>query len=105
MNEKEIEKKLEKKIEKEVEKGVTVGITVFITVAITFAISVVFFKFVWSWVMPDLFPGAVDQGLIAKDLSWLATLKLAVFVSLIGGFYPAINDAVKTGKDEARKNL
>jgi hypothetical protein len=95
----------EKVIEKKVEKGVTIAVTVVISVIVTFVISVIFFKFVWSWVVPDLFPGAVDDGLIAKDISWWATIKLAIFISLITGFYPSIQDAIKSGKKEAVKNL
>jgi hypothetical protein len=53
------------------------------------------FKFVWAWVVPDLFPGAVEQGLIAANLTWLASLKLAVLVAVLSGFYPALSEAFK----------
>jgi len=82
-------------IEKGVTEGVTVGTTILVTVAVTFVISVVVFKFVWAWVVPDLFPGAVAQGLISADLTWLAALKLAVLVAVLSGFYPALVDAFK----------
>jgi hypothetical protein len=82
-------------IEKRVTEGVTVGTTILVTVAVTFVISVVVFKFVWAWVVPDLFPGAVAQGLISADLTWLAALKLAVLVAVLSGFYPALVDAFK----------
>jgi len=39
----------------------------------------------WAWTIPDLFPGAVQQGLIAKNLSWFAALKVAIFVGVFGG--------------------
>jgi hypothetical protein len=54
------------------------------------------FKFVWAWVVPDLFPGAVAQGLISSDLTWFATLKLAVLVAVVGGFYSSLIEAFKT---------
>lgn len=42
----------------------------------------------WAWVVPDLFPGAVAQGLIAPTVSWLAALKILIaslfFGALIG---------------------
>lgn len=41
-------------------------------------------KFVWSWVIPDLFPGAVEQGLIVRELSWYMAFKLSVFVGAMG---------------------
>jgi len=53
------------------------------------------FKFVWAWVVPDLFPGAVAEGLISADLTWLAAVKLAVLVSVLSGFYPTLIEDVK----------
>jgi hypothetical protein len=93
--EKEIEKGIEKEIEKQVTNWVTVAITTIIQVAIMFVIALVVFKVVWAWVVPDLFPGAVDQGLISADLTWLAAVKLAVLVGVLGGFSPALTDAFK----------
>jgi len=92
---KEVEKRMEKEVEKRVTEAVTSGTTILVTVAVTFVIAVVLFKFVWAWVVPDLFPGAVDQGLIAADLTWLASLKLAVLVAVLSGFGPALNEAFK----------
>lgn len=92
---KEIEKEIEKKIEKRVEKGVESGVTILVQVAVTFVITLVIFKFVWAWVVSDLFPEAVAQGLINADLTWLAALKLAVFVGVLSGVYPTFTDAVK----------
>ena len=97
---KEIEKAIEKQVAEEVEKRVTEGvpvvIAVLVAVAVTFVISLVLFKFVWAWVVPDLFPGAVAQGLISADLTWLAAFKLAVLVAVLSGFYPALVEAFKS---------
>ena len=84
-----------KLIEKRVTEGVTSGVTILVTVVVTFVIAVVLFKFVWAWVVPDLFPGAVAQGLVSADLTWLASLKLAVLVAVLSGFYPALSGAFK----------
>jgi len=91
----EMEKEIEKRVAEGVEKGVAVGTAILVSVVVTFVISVVVFKFVWAWVVPDLFPGAVAQGLISADLTWLAALKLAVLVAVLSGFYPAVVDAFK----------
>jgi uncharacterized membrane protein len=91
----EVEKQMAEEVEKRVTEGVTSGVTILVTVAVTFVIAVVLFKFVWAWVVPDLFPGAVEQGLIAADLTWLASLKLAVLVAVLSGFYPALSGAFK----------
>jgi hypothetical protein len=70
-------------------------ITILITVAILFVISLIVFRFVWGWVVPDLFPGAVAEGLVVKDLTWLTAFKLAILVAVLSGFYPALVDAFK----------
>jgi len=89
----EAEKRVAEEVEKRVTEGVTVGTTILITVAVTFVIAVVVFKFVWAWVVPDLFPGAVEAGLIIADLTWLAALKLAVLVAVLSGLNPALTEA------------
>jgi hypothetical protein len=93
--EKEIEKETEQEIEKRETEGVPIGIAILFAVAVTFVISVIVFKFVWAWVVPDLFPGAVAQGLISANLTWFAAVKLAVLVAALSGFYPALLEAFK----------
>ena len=98
-SEEDDKKEMEKEIEKEVERRVTEGaprlITIFITVAIFFVVSLVVFRFVWGWVVPDLFPGAVAEGLMVEDLTWATAFKLSVLVATLSGFYPALVDAFK----------
>ena len=77
-------------VEKRVTEVVTSGTTILVTAAVTFAVMVVVLKFVWAWVVPDLFPGAVAQGLINANLSWLATVKLAVLVAVLSGVYQTL---------------
>ncbi len=55
-------------------------------VAGVFVLTLLMLKLLWSWTIPDIFPGAVQQGLIARDLSWYTALKLAIFVAVIAGF-------------------
>jgi hypothetical protein len=86
----------EREIEERVTKGITTGITILISVAIVFVISIVVFRFVWGWVIGDLFPGAVEQGLISARLTWLQALKLAVLAAVLTGVGPAINEAFET---------
>jgi len=91
----DLEKQVSDNVEKKVTEGVTTGVSILVTVIVTFVIAVILFKFVWAWVVPDLFPGAVEQGLVAANLTWLASLKLAVLVAVLSGFYPALVDAFK----------
>ena len=49
----------------------------------------VFFIFKCSWdiLAPDLFPGAVEQGLVARTISWWTACKLAGSLALICLFF------------------
>jgi len=42
-------------------------------------------KVMWAWTVPDLFPGAVKLGLVAREISWMAALKVALFVGVLAG--------------------
>lgn len=42
-------------------------------------------KLLWAWVVPDLFPGAVRQGLIAAEISWFTAFKVALVVGIAAG--------------------
>lgn len=53
--------------------------------AIAVVVTLLLVKLLWAWTIPDLFPGAVEQGLIAKNLSWLSAFKLALFLGVIIG--------------------
>ncbi len=50
-----------------------------------FIVALFLIKFLWGWTIPDLFPGAVDQGLIARQISWYTSLKLAIFIAVLAG--------------------
>jgi hypothetical protein len=92
----EMEELIAEEVEKRVTEGAIKWIPILIQILIAFVISVIVFKFVWGWVVPDLFPGAVDQGLISKDLTWLASLKLALLMAVISGFYDSIINVAKS---------
>ena len=49
--------------------------------------TVMFFviKLLWAWTIPDLFPGAVEQGLVAAEISWFTSFKLALFLGIARG--------------------
>lgn len=71
-----------------------------IPAAIVFGIGAVILalflvKWVWAWTVPDLFPGAVEQGLIAKSISWFTAFKVAVFIGVLGAF----SKTVQTGRN------
>jgi hypothetical protein len=76
----------------EISNRVTYITTTLITAAVTLIIGTLLFKVLWSWTVPELFPGAVEQGLILGEITWLTALKrtglfaiLASAGSLIAG--------------------
>ena len=42
-------------------------------------------KLLWAWTIPDLFPGAVEEGLVVGEISWYVAFKVAIFVAVVAG--------------------
>jgi hypothetical protein len=63
-------------------------------IVVVFLIALLIIKLLWSWTIPDLFPGAVEQGLVAAQISWLTSLKVAIFVAVLAGLA-----GIRRGKD------
>ena len=53
--------------------------------AAAFVLVLLLVKVMWAWTVPDLFPGAVKLGLVAREISWMAALKVALFVGVLAG--------------------
>ena len=51
-----------------------------------FILSLLLIKVMWAWIMPDLLPGAVSQGLVAPSISWWTSFKLAIVIALLSSF-------------------
>ena len=49
------------------------------------ALAFFLIKLLWAWTIPDLFPGAVKEGLVAAEISWLTSFKLALFFGILTG--------------------
>ena len=52
---------------------------------VAFVVVLFVIKLLWAWTIPDLFPGAVEQGLVAQSISWLTAAKVALFVAVLSG--------------------
>ncbi len=50
-----------------------------------FLVALLLLKLLWAWTVPDLFPGAVAQGLVAAEISWFTSFKLALFMAVLAG--------------------
>ena len=57
------------------------------------AIAFLVIKLLWAWTIPDLFPGAVEQGLVAAEISWLTSFKLALFFGILTGASKGSNNS------------
>ena len=64
-------------------RGVLAGVLALILGV--FIVVLFLVKILWAWTIPDLFPGAAEQGLIAKEISWYTSLKVAIFVAALAG--------------------
>ena len=60
-----------------------VGVSAIAFIALILFLLVV--KLLWAWTVPDLFPGAVKQGLVAESISLSAAFKLSLFIALLLG--------------------
>ena len=68
-------------------RRLTAIITGAIAIAVVAFVVVMFLvKILWAWTVPDLFPGAVEQGLVAESISWLTAVKIAICVAVLSGF-------------------
>lgn len=54
--------------------------------AVVFFVFLLLVKALWSWTVPDLFPGAVEQGLVAGSISWWTAAKLALLAAILAAF-------------------
>lgn len=59
--------------------------SVLAAILLIFFVVLLLVKLLWAWTIPDLFPGAVEQGLVARDISWWTSLKLAIFLAVLAG--------------------
>lgn len=58
---------------------------VVVIVCVVFVVGLLLIKGLWAWTVPDLFPGAVQQGLVAGSISWATAAKLALFIAIMSG--------------------
>ncbi len=54
-------------------------------IAVVLLVVLLVVKALWAWTVPDLFPGAVKIGLVAREISWLAAFKVAIFAAVLAG--------------------
>jgi hypothetical protein len=64
--------------------GIIPGILMLIAIVLVLGLFLV--KVMWAWVVPDIFPEAVKQGLVAETISWFTSFKIAIALALFSGF-------------------
>jgi|DewCreStandDraft_4_1066084.scaffolds.fasta_scaffold07471_3 hypothetical protein len=63
--------------------AIVAGVVMIVCAA--FVVVLLLIKALWAWTVPDLFPGAVQQGLVAGSISWGTAAKVALFVAVLFG--------------------
>ena len=56
-----------------------------ILIAIVLVLGLFLAKVMWAWAVPDIFPEAVNQGLVAESISWFTSFKIAIALALFSG--------------------
>lgn len=59
----------------------SIGVLLFPLLLIVLITSVT--KYLWSFLVVRLFPGAVEQNLVAKDISWGVSVILAIMFLML----------------------
>ena len=73
---------------------------IFVTIlALIIGAMMLAFTIGWILIVPDLFPGAVEQGLVARSISWWTSFKVAIFLCItrIGSGYKGESEAKWSG--------
>jgi len=63
--------------------GIAAAVLSTVVFGVIFGLLII--KLMWSWVIPDILPGAVKQGLIVRSITWYIAFKLALFIAMLGG--------------------
>ena len=63
--------------------GLGIGTGVILLVIAVLVIGLLVIKLLWAWIIEDLFPGAVEQGLIAGKISWWTSFKVALVLAVL----------------------
>jgi hypothetical protein len=75
--------------------GMVVGVVA------AFVVALILVELFWAWTVPDLFPEAVRQGLVAKEISMWTALKIVLFVAIMTGAMKASFTWRRKGKKAA----
>ena len=52
---------------------------------LVFVAALLLLKLMWAWTIPDLFPGAVESGTVAAQISWLTSFKVSLVIAVLSG--------------------
>jgi hypothetical protein len=58
---------------------VIILVIVVLIVIVPFAVG-----WMWQWIVPDVFAGAVEQHILPATLTWVQALKLMILLSVLG---------------------
>ncbi len=67
--------------------GMGIGTGIVVLFIVVLLVGLLSLKLMWAWVVKDIFPGAVEQGLIADTISWWASFKVAIVLAILSIFW------------------
>lgn len=54
-----------------------------VIIILIFVAGIFIIKVLWAWTIPEVFPGACEQNLVARKISWFTAFKMSLLFSLI----------------------
>jgi hypothetical protein len=76
-----------------------------IAAGVLFVLVILPVKLLWDWIVPDLFPGAVEQGLVAGSISWWTAAKLSLAIAFLTAILgQTMKEAVRRARDAEKKD-
>ena len=74
-----------------------ISLVLFVLIVLCILLVVFLIKILWAWTVPDIFPNAVKQNLVAGEISWFTSFKVFIttlIIARIVGIRPESNEKV-----------
>ena len=59
----------------------------FVGAAAFVALALLAVRLLWAWIVPDLLPGAAEEGLVAEGISWWTAFKVLVVLAVLTALF------------------
>ena len=79
------------------------GLSVLLVVGIVFVLFPYLIQVLWAWIVPELFPGAVRQGILAGSISWLTGFKVFIGLLVLGTILNGVKGNIQMDHGNGKK--